>query len=284
MDCAEIINQHTSYLSEGFYCERLDEGKFLIVTPYQLPDGDLVELTVESRPGDRLRVRDLGETLSSLLVQGFDPNASDKRRWLLQQALVGYGVSFDGGELQKEGPQQEVGALLLDVAAAARSVADLIFLHRSQEPRDFESRVVSFLADHPVEVQPKVVVRGVSGHPYRLTARVIRGDGRALLVSTLSPRSRSQIKGAVDRTVRQWVDINGSVDRLEKLSFLNDVAVGWPPADLRLLNRFSIVTGWRVRHHLTSVLEGSTSEPDFELALPLWEDDDAKPGDDQPDE
>jgi hypothetical protein len=279
MDCSEIIRRHTSYLAEGFSCERLSGDRLLVVTPYQLPDGDLVELVVEERPEGRVRVRDLGETMSSLLLQGFDPNASDKRRWLLDQALVTSGVMNNGGELQKEGLASEVGALLLDVAASARAVSDLIYLHRSQEPQDFDARVVAFLADHSAHVQAKPTVKGVSGHPYRLTARVVREDSTPLLVSSLSPRTRGQIKGSVDRTGRQWVDINGTVDRLQKVSFLNDISVKWPAADLRLLNRFSIVTGWRLRHQVTPVLGGERSEPDFELALPLWEDALAAPDD-----
>lgn len=271
MNCREIIRLHTSYLEEGFSCQDLGENGVLVVTPYQLPDGDLVELAVETREERRIRVRDLGETMSTLVLVGFDPNASEKRRWLLEQALVANGVTLNAGELQKEGPEHEVGSLLLDVAAAARAVADLIYLHRSQEPRDFDARVIAFLADHAAEVQPRVVVKGVSGHPYRLAARAFRPDGSQLLISTLSPRSRGQIKSAVDRTVRQWVDVNGTVDRLQKISFLNDVSVRWPTADLRLLNRFSIVTGWRVRHQMAPVLAGVAAEPDFELALPLWE-------------
>lgn len=271
MDCCDLLIRHTNYLSEGFQCEALDQGRFVVVTPYTLPDGDLVELIVEDRGSGRVRVRDFGETFSTLLLQGFDPNVSDKRRWLLDQALKAGGVELDDGELQKDGPQEAVGALLLDVAAAARAVADLIYLHRSVAPQDFAARVVAFLTDHAAEVQPGVRIKGGSGHPYRITARAFRPDGRQLLVSALSPKSRGQVKAVVDRTVRQWVDVNHDVDRLQKVSFLNDVSVTWAAADLRLLDRFSLVTGWRMRHQVAPVLEGRATELDFELALPLWD-------------
>jgi hypothetical protein len=271
VDCRQLLERHTTYLAEGFSCERLRADRFLVVTPYQLPDGDLIELAVEQRPHGRVRVRDLGETIGHLVSQGFDPNASEKRRWLLEQALKLGDVQLDAGELKKDGPEGEVGGLLLDVAAAARAVSDLIYLHRSQEPQDFESRVVTFLADHAPEVRPKVTVKGMSGHPYRLAAKVFRADAPPLLVTTVAPRTRGQVKAAVDRTVRQWVDVNHTVERTQKVSFLNDVEVIWSHADLRLMNRFSIVAGWRTRHLLTPVIEGTTVEPDFEHALPLWE-------------
>ena len=270
MNCTDLIQAHTTYLSEGFQCRPLADDRLLLITPYQLPDGDLIEVAVEERPDGRVRVRDLGETLGSLLAQGFDPNASEKRRWLLDQAIKQVGVEMAAGELRKEGPPDAVGAVVLDVAAAVRAVADMIYLHRSQDPQDFDSRVITFLSDHAPEVQPKVTIKGTSGHPYKVTARVFRPDGRPLFVSTLAPRSRSQIKSTVDRIVRQWVDVDGTLDRTQKLSFLNDLSVSWPVPDLRLLNRFSVVTGWRTRHQLTPVIEGRALEPDIELPLPLW--------------
>jgi hypothetical protein len=273
MDCVDILTRHTNYLAEGFECKRLAADKWSVVTPYSLPDGDLVELVVEDRGNGRVRVRDYGETVATLHLQGFDPTVSDKRRWLFDQALRAEGVEFDAGELRKDGSESEVGALLLDVAATARAVADLIYLHRSVSPQDFDARVVSFLANHAADVQPKVTIKGESGHPYRITARAFRADGTQLLVSTLSPKGRGSVKAVVDRTVRQWVDINHDVARVQKVSFLNDVSVAWPAADLRLLNRFSVITGWRARHQLTPVLEGRLAEPDLELAIPLWETD-----------
>jgi hypothetical protein len=282
MDCRQLITEHTDYLAEGFSCRALDEDRVLLITPYQLPDGDLIELAVEQRTPGIVRVRDLGETLSSLISQGFDPMGSEKRRWLLEQAMKLTGVELDAGELRKDGPDSAVGALVLDVAAAARAVGDLIYLHRSQDPQDFETRVVTFLSDHAPNVQPKVTVKGLSGHPYRITARVHRPEGPPLLVSTLAPRSQSQVKTAVDRIVRQWVDINHDVQRTQKVSFLNDIDVRWNAPDLRLLARFSLVTGWRERHRVTPVLEGRSVEPELELPLPLWDLDASQKDDEEP--
>lgn len=83
------------------------------------------------------------------------------------------------------------------------------------------------------------------GRPTRVTARVIRADKAPLLVSALSPRGSGQIRASVDRTIRQWVDIDGTVDRTQKVSFLNDVSVEWKQSDLVLLDRFSLVSTWQ---------------------------------------
>jgi hypothetical protein len=270
IDCRDLIERHARLLAEKFECRPFDSG-LLVTTPYQLPDGDLVELAVEGRPEGHIRVRDLGTTMAMLLAQGFDPYASDKRRWLLDQAIRLTGVELDAGELKKDGPAETVGELLLDVAVAARGVADLIYLHRSQEPQDFESRVVTFLSDHSPRVDAGAKVRGASGREYRLTARVHRADLPPLLVVALSPRTAPQVKGAVDRTVRLWFDVNGEVGRGQKVSFINDAAVAWPTPDLRLLNKLCLVAGWRNRHALAPVVAGERSEIDIEEALPLWD-------------
>jgi len=262
MNCQDLIAAHLRHVEDGFACRALPDGSTLVVTPYQLPDGDLVELVVELLSGGQVLVRDLGETTAMLGVQGFDPHASEKRKWLLDRAVRLTDVTVDNGELRKQGPADQAGVLLLDVAAAVRGVADLIYLHRSQEPRDFDARVVEFVADHAAEVQPRVTVKGLSGHPYRVTAKVIRADKAPLLVSALSPRGSGQIKASVDRTIRQWVDIDGAVDRTQKVSFLNDVSVEWKQSDLVLLDRFSIVSTWQTRQSLEPVLAGVRDEPE----------------------
>jgi hypothetical protein len=267
MNCSELISSHLSHIEDGFFCEARPDGSAIVVTPYRLPDGDLVELVVEAESSGDVVVRDLGETIAMLAVQGFDPHASEKRKWLLERAVRLTDVSVDQGELRKQGPADQAGALLLDVAAAARGVADLIYLHRSQEPRNFDSRVVEFMADHASEVQPRAAVKGLSGHTYRVTAKVLRTDKTPLLISALSPR-RPGIKASVDRTIRQWVDVDGALDRTQKVSFLNDLSVEWKPSDLALLDRFSLVSTWRTRHALEPVLAGTRDEPERVEAQP----------------
>lgn len=258
MNCAELISSHLGHLEDGFVCQPRPDGTAVIVTPYRLPDGDLIELMVEEGATGNVVVSDFGETLAMLAVQGFDVHASEKRKWLLERAARLTEVILAEGELRKQGAPDEVGSLVLDVAAAARGVADLIYLHRSQEPRDFDSRAVEFMADHAAEVQPRVSITGESGHRYRVTARVLRADKKPLLISALSPRGKGQIKGSVDRTIRQWVDINGAIARAQKISFLNDVGMEWKDSDVRLLSRFSVVSTWNTRHALEPVLAGAT--------------------------
>lgn len=270
MDCANLIERHTGYLAEGFSCEPLPDGNVLVITPYQLPDGDLIEIQVEDRGGGRVRVSDLGETFASLMVQGFDPMGSDKRDWLLKQAVRLGDVELNEGELRKEGSSEDVGRVLLDVVTAIRAVSDLIYLHRSQEPQDFDARVITFLSDHTVGVEPKTTVRGLSGHSYRLTAKVLRQEHPPLLLSTLSPRSKGQVKAAVDRTVRQWVDIDGSMPREQKVSFLNDASVQWAKSDVLLLSKLSVVGTWSDRQQLAEFVSGNREPTDGSFDRPLW--------------
>ena len=256
MNCGELVSSYLRHVEDGFVCQARPDGSAVVVTPYRMPDGDLIELLVERGTGGGVVVSDLGETIAMLAVQGFDPHASEKRKWLLERASRLADVTLNEGELRKQGPSENVGSLILDVAAAARGVADLIYLHRSQEPRDFDARVVEFVSDHAAEVLPRAPIKGESGHTYRVTAKVLRVDRKPLLVSALSPRGQGQIKASVDRTIRQWVDIDGAFERAQKISFLNDTGVDWKQSDLNLLGRFSMISTWKTRHDLEPVLAG----------------------------
>ena len=162
MECSEIIQKVIDSLKLGFKCIPY-ERRLCIVTPYLYSDNDLIEVFVETIGTNRVRVTDLGETLRHLESLGFDLLASRKRKFLLEQITQRMHVLNQRGRLEKEGSIDEVGSLLIDVSAAAHSIAGLIYTSKAYEPATFPDEVSIFLSERKIEHEKNYKVVGETG-------------------------------------------------------------------------------------------------------------------------
>ncbi|RLC64411.1 MAG: hypothetical protein DRI01_03475 [Chloroflexi bacterium] len=240
MQCEEVVEKTLSELSSSFRCITYDKG-LCIVTPYFYPDNDLIEVFVEELAGGLVRVTDLGETLRHLASQGIDVLNSPKRRFMLEQIAKRLHVVLTGGRLEKEGTPQQVGSLLLDVTAAAHSVAGLAYTSKAYEPAEFPEEVSAFLRDNQIDHESRPRIKGISGREYRVSIRIDGTVRPEILVEAMSPSQEAVMTTVVNRVVRQWVDIDSE---RHKVSLLNDVDFRWRSEDVILLGNLSAVHRW----------------------------------------
>jgi hypothetical protein len=240
MQCQEIIDRALAELKAAFRCIPYEQGVG-IATPYLYPDNDLIEVFVQELTGNRVRVTDLGKTLRHLASQGID-------------------VTLANGQLEKEGEAVEVGALLVDVAAAAHGVAGLAYTSKSYEPAEFPDEVSGFLTENSINHERNAKVHGVSGRQYRLTLRINGRIRPEILVEAMSPSQQAGITAVVNRVVREWVDI----DAPRKVSLLNDEDFLWRQEDIILLGNLSTVHRWSHKDEfLRFMLTGNTTLSSF---------------------
>lgn len=240
MECREIVERALESQRLGFKCVPLD-GRLLVITPYLYPDNDLVEVFVEEVTTDRIRVTDMGETLRHLESLGVDVFGSSKRRFLLDQIARRLHIQVHRGRLEAEGGAADVGSLLMDIIAAAQSVASLIYMSRAYEPATFSKEVSMFLEENDVTHEYRPSIEGESGKKYRVSIRVDGKRPQELLVEALSPPQETGITATVNSVVRKWVDINSN---RAKVSLLNDVDYLWKREDISILGRWSEVHLW----------------------------------------
>lgn len=243
LTCSDAIERHLETLSAGFECIAVDD-RLRIVTPYTYPDNALIEVFIEELAEDRVRASDLGETYRHLHTMGFDVTAFLKRCQMAEIIAAGMGVEVIHGQLVKAGSRSELGSLFLDVAAAARGVADLIYTARTYEPATFVEEVGTFMVEHGFKYEPRARLKGQTGKPYVVDFKVVMGP---VYVQTLSPRNLAATTYQVNATFRMWSDCNGSLGPQAKISLLNDVDFQWRPHDVGLLERVSRVTCWSKR-------------------------------------
>jgi hypothetical protein len=240
MECSHIIEKAAETLKLGFRCVEYDK-RICIVTPYLYPDNDLIEVFAEDIGENQIRITDLGETLRHLESVGLDLLASRKRQFLLEQIAKRMHVKIQRGKLQKEGPADNVGALLIDVAAAAQAVADLIYTSKAYEPATFPEEVSIFLTEHQIEHDKRYRIVGETGKTYHVSIRIDGHREKEFLVEALSPSQETAMTATINRVFRLWSDVNGT---RKKVSLLNDVDYSWKKEDVALLEKVSIIHNW----------------------------------------
>jgi hypothetical protein len=75
----------------------------------------LIEVFVEEPSPGKVRITDLGETFRHLHSQGFDVDASAKRKFLVETIASRVEVEVSRGRLSKVGPTKKAGDILMDV-------------------------------------------------------------------------------------------------------------------------------------------------------------------------
>ncbi len=240
LTCAELVRGYLHHLGEHFSC-REQRDRVWIVSPYSYPDGDLVEVSVkEVRPGEAA-VTDLGETLRHLANLGFDPRATRKGSYLLEEILKQHRVEVERGMLVKRVPLHAVGLAMQEVLTACLAVSHLVFLSRGFRPATFAEEVAHYLVEWEVRFVRQHPEMGRTGKRYFIDF-LIRGRKRDGLLETLSPTSRAGVTPMVNATFRLWSDVPNERWRA---TLIDDRTVEWLREDILLLEGVSQVYRWR---------------------------------------
>jgi hypothetical protein len=245
ISCAKLVESALRELEVGFDCATHGD-RLSVVTPFLHPDDAYVEVFVEERPGGRIVVSDLGETLRHLANLGFDVTTSSRAKFLLEQTAKRFELELWHGRIQKEGALEDVGQILLDVVAGAQAAGSLVYLSKAYEPATYPKEVSLFLDDNQLDHEYKVPIMGTTGKRYFVSIRIHRTK-YDLLIEPMSPAQRNTMTAMVNRVFRMWSDVNGHT---HKLSLLNDIDFEWTLPDVRLLERVSTVEKWSLREQL----------------------------------
>lgn len=250
-------------LSGNFVCREQD-GAAWVITPYRLPDGDLIELVVTSDDFGQFTISDAGETARYLANHGFDPTATPRGKRILEAIVARTGVEPVLPEVRKTAALSQLGEAVFDVILACLALGDTLYLSRAYRASRFVEEVARALMEARLKWTRNKDVVGASGRPYRVHfALTVYDDGvpsGEALLHTLTAREAAGAKPAVDAVTRMWFDIGNGMWRG---TVLDDRFFGWPTEDIRLLGRLSKVYLWSEREELLRELTVVTKQPSF---------------------
>ena len=246
--CRSVVDSLLQYLTSGFECFE-EDGLYWLVTPYSLPDGDLLELGVRD-DGDTVTVSDFGETARFLAVNGYDPTKTERGALVLSHIISRTAIEPLLPEVRKTVPREQLSEAVFDVITACLALADTIYLSRAYQPTDFLDEVAHFLAELNVKWVRGREVYGLAGRKYVVHFTILPEEpyrGREALLHTLSAKKPGAAKRAVDTVVRMWFDIE---NHRWKGTVVDDRLFDWPEHDIILLKRLSAVYRWSERSKL----------------------------------
>ena len=250
LPCSAVKEMIQRELSPLFDC-RQEDGRLVIVTPFEYPDGDLMEFYLTEERGE-LVVTDLAETIATLAAYRFDVESTPKRRRLFESVLQGQGVHYFQGEIRVPlASDRELVSALVRLSQAALRTTDLLFTSRFGAGTTFKEEVEAYLSEKGLPHQADYKLTGRSGQTYTLDFYIERRQ--PLVLEALSTASSGYAEQLVNRTVRMWYDLKRVDGRLTYATVLDDSEDIWKTQHLEILTSLSELITWSERERLSQL-------------------------------
>ena len=263
--CIGVVNKYLERLSSDFNATPSDNGCFLL-TPFSRPDGEGIELELETLPDGNIRISDMGDTAGYLFVNGLTMGKAmiDRAKFISRC----YGVSFEGGPLIIETEPESAGDALHELIQAVLAVTDLIQMRRSTKPRiaPFDYMVESLIKHSATTYD---TAYQVSGKRETHTFGFHVNSGRSLLIQPITAANEDAAHAMAERWAYRFYDVIQSNeiwrpyavldDRAEHLNaqgvLLSRERVIWTPRAVAPISEYAIT--WAERDKLAALLEGN---------------------------
>ena len=255
--CQAVLDHFLSTLEREFSVENTPIG-CVIYTPFVRPDGDQIELLLESAAGV-IRVTDMGDTLGYLHVNGY----STTRTVVADVRRIGgrYGVALERNELTVpigDVSHPAVASPLHSLLQAVMSVANLIEKRRPHARLNFNDEVETAIIragrtyDTPFQVGGRNEAHSVRFHV---------NDRSRLLIQPFSQSTAGPARNLIERWYYHFDDILNGPGDWNIFALLDDRGEReslWTPYVLTPLISLSVnALRWSRREPLMEVLEAS---------------------------
>ena len=229
-----------------FDCSSTGRGAVRVRTPFMYPDGDIVDVFVESGIHGYC-VTDYGEALGWLQLQGFSDALTSDQRNLIGDVCTTLGVGFDAGELNvKSSDETFLSDAVHRVGQASVRVCDLWFNTSGPDVADVAGEIGQWLHDKKFEFSRNVCHNGRSGREWTVDYQV-KTDLRTSLVVLLSTGAHSWARRLSERVVAECTDLSHLTENDARTVFVtlfNDATGVWRDEDFALVGSVSRIAAW----------------------------------------
>jgi hypothetical protein len=261
--CDELITSALAKINSGWTCVPLEDGWLLITTSHQYSDGDHVELLVR-RTNRSVEVSDGGEALTRLDLAGVSVERGHARE-MWRRLLRAHGVELHHERLSMQGPLDDTGALVDNMANAVANIDGIRLLAPAPRSPRFDERLVTFFQAEFEHVEAHPQLRGRSGGTYHVTAAI--GDPQqATFVQAVAGANNHTRQRAVEHAFTIFSDVNGTLPAHRKLVVLSDT--DWRPEQTNLLSEVAYVGSWLYRDQILSFIT-SVRHPESHILMPV---------------
>ena len=216
--CASVVSRYIQRLQADFEATKSDNGYYLL-TPFNMPDGQGIQLELENLPNGNILISDMGDTINYLFVNGLPLGKSvmDKVKYIAAK----HGVSFEHSAIKAEIPPESAGDALHELIQAVLAATDLIQTRRSKPPRrvKLDIHVEALIKTSGATYKTNHKVPGAhEKHEFKFHIN----SGRNLLLQPLTAHSASKAHRLAERWAYRFMDVTRSNDKWRPIAILDD--------------------------------------------------------------
>lgn len=224
--------------------DKVPKGHIRIETTFLYPDGSSVDVFLVDQKGIPLEsqlLSDLGQTTSWLMDVQVKPWLSKKRQAFLEDAILLYGVTKEGGALQKNlDSMDSLEEGILALGQSCIRVADLAYTKRSVLQSVFADEVEEAIADIGLPYESNVDLVGRQSRKV-LVDFLVSGRSKPTAVLTMSTGTRSTAHIQANEIFKRWYDLDIPERTENRVTIFDDRYDSYRDEDLERLRNFSDV-------------------------------------------
>lgn len=197
--------------------ETVERGRgFELSTPFLDPFNDGLRVFAEPKANGFL-LHDDGLTLENLACMGIDTHSSDRRQRILNSALSGCGVAFEGGRIQIEASMANLPQRIHLLLMAMLRVNDLWMTVTPHRTTDFFEMVCEFLDKQEVSYSTNIAIPGKTvEHPIDILISFPRRKERLIKLVSRPDTNNAKLVSFT------WMELAQSRPDAEKVILVND--------------------------------------------------------------
>lgn len=217
-----MIDDYYNWLRERTIVEAGNSDWYCIDTPFMGAFNDSIEVYALRKNGT-IVLSDNGETLNNLELQGFTIQGSRKRREILDNIILSYGLNQKEKELQIEANERNFPQKKHNFLSAILEINDLAVLSKHNVSSIFKEDVRRYLDDLEITYTPEFISKGSTGLEFTFDFQIAKREKEIVLKSFNSIN-----KSTLSTFLFSWEDIKPVREKITKkevkaIAVINDL-------------------------------------------------------------
>lgn len=251
-----LMDSYYSFLKEKtILSPESSSGWIQISTPFIGIFNDALEIYAKREKG-KILLSDDGQTLKNLELSGVPISRSSKRKELVEQVLLNYGVRLEDHELVVEADENNFPQKKLNLISAISETNDLYFLAKHTVASVFREDVKLYLDEQDIIYTQHFISRGSTGLEFTFDFQIAYRHSEIVIKAFNSINKMN-----LPHFLFTWSDIKKvrekqSGKKVMGLAVVNDIEYGVKDEFLEALNKEGAdYILWSNRHEAANILK-----------------------------
>jgi hypothetical protein len=206
MNCEELKSSVLRWMGQEISCHSNGRNSLIATLPLLKPNGDSIEVGINSVGADRWQLSDLGDTYATLYLAGVDLLEEYVRGDEFRQVAIAHNIKDSEKELSVEVSSAVLVESLFDFVHAIQSMLALqLTVRPQQERRDFAAIVAKFFGERNTSFDIPERITGKTGRwEFNFVLNHVRAE---TLVKTLTATSKGQALRSAEQSMFEIRDV-----------------------------------------------------------------------------